>query len=212
MGTAARNRLLWVLGGTVVVAGLGVLVWALRDFLHSEPAPAKQVVQEVRIIRPPPPPEDRPPPPPPPPDEKVDLPEPEPELVPSAEPPPGEQLGLDAEGSGTGDGFGLVGRPGGRDLLASSGSAAAWYAGLIKSEILANLNAQQDVRSGTFTAYVKLWIREDGSVERFTLDRSTGDPRRDRAIEAAMSRLQRISRPPPAATPQPISLRIVGRV
>jgi protein TonB len=152
-------------------------------------------------------------PPPPPPEEEVDLPEPEPmpEAAPSDEPPPGEQLGVDAVGAGAGDGFGLVGRPGGRDLLASGGSAFSWYAGLLKNEILDRLGDDRKARSGSYSVVVRLWVRRDGTVEKSSLMGSTGDKDRDRAIEIALSQLTRISQAPPADMPQPISLRIVSR-
>jgi outer membrane biosynthesis protein TonB len=54
-------------------------------------------------------------------------------------------------------------------------------------------------------------LRQDGTVERARLAQSTGDPTRDKAIEAFLSRLTRISQPPPAGTPQPISIHIGSR-
>src|SRR5512134_2417325 len=108
-----------LIAGIVLGAvGLGIVAGAARAILSDKPAPAKMVVQEVKILRaPPPPPPEEPPPPPP---EEVDVPEPEPqpEPTPSDEPPPGE-LGLDAEGAAGSDGFGLAARPGGRDLVGS---------------------------------------------------------------------------------------------
>lgn len=196
----------------VLLAGGGVY-WMVRGFLDSAPPPTKKVVQEIHVIRPPPPPPETPPPPPPPPEEKVDVhePDPEPDPTPSNDPPPSEQLGLDAEGGAGGDAFGLVGHKGGRDLLASGGSAYLWYAGILKNEILDRLQQDKDVRKGSYSVDVKLWVRPDGSVERVRLTQSTGDRQRDQAIEAALSRMTRISQAPPADMPQPISLRIVSR-
>lgn len=213
---ASKRRLLLPLA---VACAVALLVWgmvtAIRGFMGSAPPSKKQVAQEVRIIRPPPPPpEPEVKPPPPPPEEEVDVPEPqaEPEPTPSNEPPPGEQLGVDAEGGAGGDGFGLVGRKGGRDLLAGSGgSAYTWYAGLLKNEILGELNALDAARDGAYSVVVRIWVRPDGTVERFNLAQSSGNRDRDRAIEAALARIERISQAPPADMPQPISLRIVSR-
>lgn len=196
------------------VAGLALLfglVWVVRGWLSKPVATPKQVVQEVRLIRAPPPPEE--PPPPPPPEEEVDIPEPEmqPEPTPSDEPPPGEQLGLDAEGTGGGDGFGLVGRKGGRDLLAAGNSAYSWYSGLVKDEFLQALQDEDKARNASYSIRVRVWVRDDGSVERFELTQSSGNSDRDRAIEAALSRVARLSRSPPADMPQPINLRIISR-
>jgi TonB family protein len=194
----------------VLVVGGGA-VWLVRHFLASAPPAQKKVVQEIRIIRPPPE-ELPPPPPPPPPEEKVDIPEPqdEPEPTPSDEPPPSEQLGLDAEGTAGGDGFGLAARKGGRDLLASGGSAYTWYGGLLKNEILVQLQQDQRTRAGSYSVGIRLWVRQDGSVERIALTQSSGDKERDRAIEAAVGRI-RLAQSPPADMPQPVTLRIVSR-
>ncbi|MEJ1964406.1 MAG: TonB family protein [Gammaproteobacteria bacterium] len=200
------------MSAVVLVVGLG-LFWLVRHFIASAPPPTKKVVQEIRVIRPPPPPPDQPPPPPPPPEEKVDLhePESEPDPVASNEPPPGEQLGLDADGSAGSDGFGLAARKGGRDLLASGGSAFTWYAGLLKSEILGQLQDEKSVRSGSYSVTVRVWVKADGSIERIRLAQSSGNRERDKAIEEALTRISRVSQAPPADMPQPISLRIVSR-
>jgi periplasmic protein TonB len=209
----SRKRLLQVVGAIV---GIGGIIGGLAFLIASLPkdnGPPKKVIQEVRIIRPPPPPPDQPPPPPPPPEEKVDIPEPEntpEEPTPSDEPPPGENLGIDAAGEGAGDGFGLVGRPGGRDITASGGSVFAWYAGQVKNDILQQLNEQQGVRSASYNITVRLWVRSDGSVERFALANSTGVAERDRTIEKALSQIRKLQAPP-ASMPQPITLRIVAR-
>jgi protein TonB len=207
-GKAVLPFVLIALGITAVGFGTVMMV---RSFLSSEPPAAKKLVQEIKIIRPPPP-EALPPPPPPPPEEEVDLKEPEqaPDPVASNDPPPGD-LGLDADGTAGGDSFGLVGRKGGRDLLGTGGSAFSWYAGLLKGEILDELQRVKSARSGAYAVSVKVWVRADGSVERIRLAQSTGDRNRDRDIEDALSRIGRVSQSPPADMPQPVSLRIVSR-
>ncbi|MEP7242121.1 MAG: TonB family protein [Gammaproteobacteria bacterium] len=198
------------LGVVMVLIGFGAFA-LIRNFIGSAPPPSKKVVQEIQIIRPPPPP-DLPPPPPPPPEEQVAIndPEPAPDPTPSDDPPPGEQLGLDADGSAGGDAFGLLGRKGGRDLLASGGSAYAWYGGLVKNEIVEQLGAEKQARSGDYTVGVSVWVRNDGTIERARIVRSSGNRDRDRAVEEACTRI-RISQAPPADMPQPITLRIVSR-
>lgn len=203
---------LLALAVVVTLAGFGVY-WMVQNFLHSAPPPTKKVVQEIHVIRPPPPPPETPPPPPPP-EEKVDVHEPEqqPDPTPSNDPPPSQQLGLDAEGGAGGDGFGLVGNKGGRDLLASGGgNAFTWYAGLIKTEILDRLQDDKDVRKGSYSAKVDIWLRQDGTIERIRLAQSSGDKVRDKAIEADLAQITRISQAPPVGMPQPIKLRIDSR-
>jgi protein TonB len=208
--TPKKSRYLPATVLIVVVLGLaGGAFGFVRGILKGGGAP-KKVVQEIQVIRPPPPP-DLPPPPPPPPDEQVDIAEPEPEPVANEDAAPAEQLGLDAEGGAGGDAFGLLGRKGGRDLLGSGGSAFSWYAGLIKNEILDQLQEVKAARSGAYSVVVKIWVRSDGSVERIRLAQSTGDRERDVAIESALTRIDRISQGPPADMPQPVSLKIISR-
>jgi protein TonB len=201
-----------LLGLFVTVLGVGAFA-LVRGFLQSAPGQPKQLVQEIHIIRPPPPPPDLPPPPPPPPEAKVNIPDPaqKPDPTPSHEPPPSAHLGLDAEGGAGGDAFGLVGNKGGRDLLGSGGSAFAWYAGLLKSEILDHLQEEKQARDGEYTITVRVWVASDGTIERVRIAQSSGSPVRDRAIEATLGHLSRLSQGPPTDMPQPISLRIVSR-
>jgi periplasmic protein TonB len=209
-----KNRYLpaIVLGLTVTTLGVGAFA-LVRSFLSSAPSQPKPAVQVVQLIRPPPPPPDLPPPPPPPPDEKVDVPDPQdkPDPTPSHDPPPGEQLGLDAEGSAGGDEFGLAARKGGRDLLATGGSAYAWYAGLLKDQIQDLLSGDKRAHNGEYSVIVRVWVRNDGSVDRVRIAQSSGNRDRDQAIESALSRITRLSQAPPADMPEPISLRIVSR-
>ncbi|MGO9803449.1 MAG: TonB C-terminal domain-containing protein [Steroidobacteraceae bacterium] len=208
---ANRRRYLPVIVLTTAVSLLGVGAFAVvRGILNSAPGQPKQVIQEIHLMRPPPPPPDLPPPPPPP-EEKVDVPEPKPDPTHSNEPPPGEQLGLDAEGGAGSDAFGLLGNKGGRDLLASGGSAYLWYAGLLKDQILEQLNADRRARGGDFSLLVRVWVRGDGSIDRVRIVQGSGDRERDSAIEAALARIPRLSQAPPADMPEPISLKIVSR-
>lgn len=200
-----------VVGVVLGVVGLGLVSATILKLTSGKAAPPRMMVQEVKIIRtpPPPPPPEQPPPPP----EEVDVPEPEPqqEPTPSDEPPPGD-LGLDAEGVAGSDGFGLAARAGGRDLVGSGQSQLTWYAGLVQSAILAELNNERLSRSRAYSVPVKVWVRSDGSIERTQLARSTGDAEVDRAIERAAARVVRIPFAAPAMLPQPITFRISARV
>jgi protein TonB len=200
-----------IAGVVLGIVGLGIVAGAARAILSGKPPPSKMVVQEVKILRtePPPPRPEEPPPPP----EEVDVPEPEPQPdpTPSNDPPPGD-LGLDAEGTAGADGFGLAARPGGRDLVGSGVSQLTWYAGLVQSAILAELNNEKLVRSRAYNVPIKVWTRSDGSIERSELARSTGDKEVDRAIERAIARVVRIPYAAPAEMPQPITIRLAARI
>lgn len=208
------TRVLIAVALIVVVSALGAGAYALvRGIISGAQPPKQKLVQEIHLIRPPPPPPEAPPPPPPPPEEKVDIPDPQqqPDPTPSNDPPPGEQLGLDAEGGAGGDAFGLLARKGGRDLLAGGGSAFAWYAGLLKNEVLDQLGSETKARSGSYTVTVRVWVRDDGTIERVGIAQSSGDRGRDQTIQNALSRMTRLSQAPPADMPEPITLRIVSR-
>jgi periplasmic protein TonB len=208
-----RRRYLPVIVVSVVVVSVGGGAVALvRSFLGSPPSAPPQLIEQVRLIRPPPPPPDQPPPPPPP-DEKVEIQQPEqpPDPTPNNEPPPSTQLGLDAEGGAGGDAFGLVGNKGGRDLTALGGSAFAWYAGLLKDQVLNELNGDDKLRRGEYSITLRAWLREDGSVARFEILKGSGDATRDRRIAADLARLQRLPQSPPSGMPDTVSLQVVSR-
>jgi len=198
-----------LLGVCISVIGAGTFAM-IRSFLKSNPGPPQKLVQEIHLIRPPPPPPDLPPPPPPP-EEKVDVNEPKPDPTPSNDPPPGQQLGLDADGTAGGDAFGLLGNKGGRDLLASGGSALSWYAGLLKNEILDKLNGEKQARQSNYSVVVSVWVRDDGTIDKVRIVQGSGSRDRDHAIETALARMTRLSQGPPADMPEPITLRIVSR-
>jgi protein TonB len=205
----ARSLLIVVLVLAIGSLGAGAVA-LMRGFLNSAPPQPKKLAQEFHVIRPPPPPPDLPPPPPPPPEDKV-IPDPQrPDPTPSDEPPPGEQLGLDAEGSAGGDAFGLLANKGGRDLLGSGGNAFTWYAGLLKNEIVDQLNNEKQARIGEYAVVVRVWVRDDGSIDRVRIIQSSGNRERDHAIESALGRIARLSRAPPADMPEPITVRIVS--
>jgi periplasmic protein TonB len=215
MSKSRLARFLPVFAGVLVtVATGGAAAYFIKQFMDSPPPPKKEVIQEVRLIRPPPPPpEVEPPPPPPEIEEEEALPEPEaaPE-TPSDEPPPSQLLGLDAEGVAGGDGFGLAANRGGRGLLASGGDRYAWYAGILKDDLLAFLADHRDLRSRAYSVNVRLWLARDGAVERVALASSTGDRELDRTLEGLLADMKRVAEAPPGDLPQPVQIRIVSRL
>lgn len=197
-----------------VIAVVGALAWYVVSSMDDSAAPAKKLVQQVQIVRPPPPPEAPPPPPPEP--EEVDVPEPEepePEVAEADQPPAGDQLGLDAEGVAGADGFGLLGRKGGRDLLGvGSSEQFSWYGQILKGDLIDKLAEIRDIRRDRYSVEVRLWLSPDGHIQRFKVDTSTGDQALDRDLVAALQSLERVSESPPAGLPQPVRLRIVSRI
>lgn len=205
-----RHLPVLALGLMITLVGSGAFA-LLRSFLHGPAPHPQQVVQQIQLIRPPPPPPDQPPPPPPPPQEKVHIPTPEKAPQPTPDhPPPSQPLGLDAKGGTGSDAFGLAARPGGEDIIGQGASAFVWYAGLLKDQILNQLGAQPQVRTTEYSVVVSVWIADDGTIQRVRIAQSSGDGQRDHSIEEALTRLGRLSQPPPADMPEPITLRIVS--
>jgi protein TonB len=206
-----------------VVLGLvlaGALVWlVIKAIVSPGPARKKRTVQEISLLKPPPPP---PPPkvaPPPKVDvqEKLNVPKPDQQPDKQADaPPPGPNLALDAVGGAGGDGFGLVGRKGGADLIGSSsgagaGSRFAWYGALVRERIRDVVSRDKKLREADYRVTVNMWINASGTVTRAELLDSTGSAVLDAALKAALRNLPPLREGAPGDMPQPIKLRITAR-
>ena len=207
-----RRYLVRLAGGVVAVALIAGFVWFVRTMMAAKSGRPERQIETVQIIRPPPPPPDQPPPPPP---EKTDepLPKDKPEEPPpDNSPPPAGPLGLDAQGSAGEDAFGLAARAGGGDLVGGNGTAVfAWYTNRVRDAIRDKLSADGRIGSKRFSFTVLVWIEADGRIKQVKAVSSTGDGALDKAIEADVSSLQKLSDSPPLEMPQPIRLQIVSR-
>lgn len=202
-----------IAGTAIVVVVTVLLIWAVRNIMQDKPEqPKRQVAQIVKLIRPPPPPPE-PPPPPPPPEEKIEepLPQETPEDTPPDEASAAEQLGIDAEGVAGADGFGLAARKGGRDLLGSGGAVFGWYTSMLKDNILDILSEDEFIRRGSYQVTVRIWLTQEGTVERIALVSTSGNREKDAAIEKRLEKMRRAPEAPPLEMPQPVTLRIVSR-
>ena len=210
---SSLRRYLPVAGiAAAVIAIVGIIAFLIVRSMGDAGQTTKKMIQQVQIIRPPPPPETPPPPPPEP--EKVDVQEPdepEPDLADADQPPPGDQLGLDAEGVAGGDGFGLLGRKGGRDLLGSGSDGYGWYGQILKADLIDRLAEFRDIRRDRYSIEVRIWLSPDGDVQRFKVVNSTGNPQLDRDLLTALGTLDRVSERPPEGLPQPVRLPRSGR-
>jgi protein TonB len=214
---AQRFRALWwALGLLLGVAAL----WGLVKFLLSAPDEApRRVATKITVLRPPPPPppppkQEKPPEPPKLKDEvKIDPPKPVDTPKPQADeaPPPGP-LGVDAQGTGPGDGFGLAGRPGGRDIVLGGGGnplANATFANGVARHIAQELARDARLRASEYRIVVNVWIGRDGRIERHEVVRGSGDAEMDRLIADGLARLAPVKQPP-EGLPQPMRIRVTS--
>ena len=211
----------WLRWGVVLLclaAAVMLGLW-LKNFLSSDEPPKKQGLQQITLIKPPPPP---PPPEQKPPEpvvkEEIKISEPDPEPMDKAdEPPPGPDLAVDAEGTGSGDAFGLVGKKGGADLIGGGrgGNPWAWYDGIVNEAINSAfqeaLAREQALKDKSYKVVVKVWIDPRGQISRVVLADTTGDAKIDELMKDVLQNLRAIREAPPAAMPQPIKIRVTSR-
>ncbi len=198
---ALRPRFL--LAGAVVLLLAGGVYGIVNLVLSPAPPKMKQVIHEISLLPPPPPIEQ---PPQPEIKEEVQIPEPQPVSQDDA-PPPGD-LGLDADGNGS-DGFQLRARKGGRGLL--EGGAFSAFANRIQGSIYKTLAGNKKVRDANYVVTVRLWLGQDGRIERYELANSTGNAEVDGSIKAALAQIGSLGDEMPPGLPQPVRLQIVSR-
>lgn len=208
------QRLRWpllILLALLVLAGL--VAWLIR--VLDAPVPKKKkVMQEISLVKPPPPPPKTPPPPKEEVREKIDVPKPQEQPTqPSEAPPPGPDLAVDAAGSGSGDGFGLLGKKGGTDLIGSGagGSRFAWYGAMVKDQIQDAIARNKKLREADYRIVVNVWLSPAGAITRVDLLNSTSSPELDRELKLALSSIAPMREGVPRDMPQPIRLRITAR-
>jgi protein TonB len=200
------NKSARLFGGALTLLFAGMVFAVVSTLLSESPPRMKQIVHEIALLPPPPPLPQIEQPPQPEVREEVNIPEPE---MAQDDTPPGD-LGLDADGSSGSDGFQLRARKGGRDLL-GAGGPFAWYADRIQESIYKILSANKKVRHASYVVKVNLWLNHDGSVERFELASTTGNPELDQNLQNALNKVGPLGSELPADLPQPVRLQIVSR-
>lgn len=194
-----------------IMLGLG-----LKNILVSDKPARKPKLQQITLIKPPPPPPEQKPPEPEIKKEEVKVQEVEqpPEQQADA-PPPGQDLGLDAEGTGSGDGFGLAGKKGAADLL-GGGKGNPWAGydtmvnDVVNSAFQAALSREKTLKNKSYKVIVKVWIGTGGQVTRMALVDSTGDVKVDDLLKDVLRNLA-LRGSPPEDMPQPMKIRVTSR-
>jgi len=206
---------LWI----VLVAAMVAAVLLMMKFLAA-PAAKKTGVQQIALIKqPPPPPPPKPPEKPPEPPKikeevKIDQPKDEPKPAePKAadeKPASDKPLAVDADGSAGSDGFGLAANRGGRDLLTTGGGGGAYYSGLLQREFFDALLRNRKLLKDEFRVVVKVWIGDDGRVQKADIVSSSGNPQFDDQIQLTLLEMNPLKDVPPKSM-RPIQLRLSNR-
>lgn len=211
----------WIL----IACALGVMgaVTAIAmSFMTEGTSRKRNVVHQIAILRPPPPPPPKPEEKPPEPEieeEVVKMPEPDvsPDPQPADAPPAGPDLGVDAQGTGDGDSFGLVGKPGGKDIttIGTGGGGGraefGFFAGLLQQHFTEQFNRNDKLKSREYKVVIKVWLGTDGGVQRYELSGSSGSEDTDAAILGALSQMAPMEESLPSDMPQPVRLRVISR-
>jgi TonB family protein len=137
--------------------------------------------------------------------------------------PAGDKLGLDAEGQAGSDGFGLVGKKGGRSITAGGGgslgkrsllSQFGWYAQIVETEIrkkvMKHLDENGGIPKGKLQAIVHVNVNSAGEIVEYRIVGSSGNNRVDEAIKKSISKIK-ISEPPPDGMPRRMSIKITSQ-
>lgn len=218
-----KGRLPIIIGTCAIVVLMAVSALGVINLLLSDDGnKRRKQIQMITLVKPPPPPKIKEKPPEPEVEKKEEIIEQEPEETPpeqsdeaDSDVPEGNDLGLDAEGSAGGDGFGLQGKKGARGLL-SGGSRSllqryAWYTSIIQQElhdeIKLLLEKNGGIPKGKHKTQFKISIDDLGRILTFKIIKPTGNQDVDQAVEKALI-TYRISEPPPPEMPRTIELAI----
>ena len=137
--------------------------------------------------------------------------------------PAGDNLGVDAEGTAGSDSFGLVGKRGGRSLIAGggpgigTGSLLTKFAGYtqivtveLRKKVMKLLDEEGGIPKGKFQAVVRVSIDTNGKVTDYRIIGSSGNNKMDDAVNRSL-RTFRISEPPPDGMPRTMDIKIISQ-
>lgn len=217
-----------------VIAGLAVLIFvggvagAIKLLLSDDSGKRKRQVQMVTLLKPPPPPKIKEKPPEPEIEKKQEVIEQQPEDQPEPDPmedmaedegPMDDDLGLDADGTAGGDGFGLKAKRGGRSIIGGYGKASllrkyAWYTNILQQELRKKINKYMEenggVPEGNMIAHIQITLDPNGMVTDLDIQRSSGFEIMDKAVKEALL-MASVSEPPPNGMPRILELKISSK-
>jgi protein TonB len=216
--------------GIVVLLAIAGGIYVVAKVLSEDAPRKKETVNIVTLLKPPPMPEIKQKPPEPEPmkqmEKKQEIVDPTQNNAPKGPDndatPAGKDLGIDAEGGAGSDGFGLVGRRGGRSLLSGGDgmgrmSLLSKYSGytytvsaLIKNKVMKLLNDEGGIPKGRLQAVVRVKIDIDGTIIDYKIIGSSGNNRMDNAVKEALAGIK-INETPPDGMPRTMDIKIVSQ-
>jgi protein TonB len=200
----------------VSVPLLGVATMLL---MAKPDADKRHTIRQVTVLRlppppPPPKPEEKPPEPPKKEEIKLDTPRPIDEPKAAQDEPQAGLPKLDAEGSGPGDQFGMLGHKGGNSFVlggsASGALALAAFGSGAARHIAQELARNPKLKSAVYRIEIKVWLSKDGRFERGELERGTGDRSLDALLLEGLTQVAPLRQPVPADLPQPLRIRVTS--
>ncbi len=215
----------------VVLAVIAGGIYIVKVVLSGDEPRRKETTATVTLLKPPPPPliKEKPPEP-----EIKEVPKKEEIIDPMVKSddtpqndtqdntPAGDNLGVDAEGGAGSDGFGLMGRKGGRSILAGGsglgkGSLLARFGGYtqivtteLRKKVMKRLDEEGGIPKGKLQTVVRVSVDIEGRVIDYRVIGSSGNERMDQAVVRALETV-RISEPPPEGMPRTMSIKITSQ-
>jgi|SRR5208337_2699508 len=203
----------------IMVVMAGAAVYVVKVVLSDDHPREKDKISIVTLVKPPPPEEIKQKPP-----EVREVPKKE-EIISTPQDadqskgpdkdntPAGENLGVDAEGTAGSDAFGLVGKKGGRSLLAGGGSGGngmgrlsllskyATYNVSLQNEIYKRVMKRADEEGwfpkGKFQTGVQIKLSNKGAIVSFKIIGSSGNHKWDDLIDEVLGKGNLRFTPPP---------------
>ncbi len=207
----------------VIAIGAALAVWHFaNDTAGVKRTEAPRVTTVIPVPPPPPPP---PPKMKPPPEKQPDVATPVPK--PTVAPKPAEapkptdnvpkqmtmnapaQAGTDNFAIGAGDGSGMAGSGGGGSFGNATYTQYLVYA--LQQAVERDPRVQESGQGMRFVVGVNVWLEPTGRIDKVTIGQSTGDPKLDDAVLAALQSLGKLDEVPPPSWQYPVRLNLQGR-
>jgi TonB family protein len=216
------RRLLPIAAGVLIVA---VLAWFLWLWAHQTAGIKREAPKIATIIPLPPPP---PPPPPKPPEpekpvEEAKMVEPDPTPKPVEQPKPKEQapspaadlsnpMKIDGDAQAGSDAFNIgAGSGGGMSGSGGGGAGNGTYGQYLAYVFQRILREDEHTKNLVFRLQADVWLTAAGQVTKVELTRSSGDPKVDEQVLAALRAAPSMDERPPASMTLPVRVVFQGR-